>query len=257
MTDERSYSYEMEIGISMVNENGALKPSAYQQLAMQLVEPHLVNIEMDEQRLIEGYGVAWVLLSMHFALHRPIRARARLTGRTWCSGISHRMFRREMEFFDAAGARVMTAVNFSTLFDLASRHICTDAETIRRFTFQPGPQLLELPARQRLKTPERPPVETRTMRPSWIDGVGHVNNVRYGELLYDALTDAQRARMGALARLELHFFSETACGETLALHRLDAPDSATVTATRPGEKRPAFAGIVTFGDGAPPRADTP
>ncbi len=41
MKGEQDYQYPVEIGISMMNENEALTPGAYQQLAMQVVEPHL------------------------------------------------------------------------------------------------------------------------------------------------------------------------------------------------------------------------
>ena len=100
--------------------------------------------------------------------------------------------------------------------------------------------------RLRLKTPELDPVETLTVRPSWIDGVGHVNNCRYGEFLYDALTDAQRAQMAKLKRLELYFVNESKLGDQLALHRIDEPQGAIVTASRPGAVRPSFTGKVVF-----------
>lgn len=246
MKGEQEYQYPVEIGISMMNENEALTPGAYQQLAMQVVEPHLFNIEMDEQRLIGQYNVAWVLLSMSFELRRPIRPRERLCARTWNSGGSRLLFRRELVFYDAQGALIMTGVTFSTLLDLGKRRVCTDPEMIARFALPAGEQLMQASDRLRLKTPELDPVETLTVRPSWIDGVGHVNNCRYGEFLYDALTDAQRAQMANLKRLELYFVNESKLGDQLALHRIDEPQGAIVTASRPGAVRPSFTGKVVF-----------
>ena len=247
MKGEQDYRYPVEIGISMMNENEALTPGAYQQLAMQVIEQHLFNIEMDEQRLIELYNVAWVLLSMSFELRRPIRPRERLCARTWNSGGSRLLFRRELVFYAEHDEIVLTGATFSTLLDLGQRRVCTDPEMLRRFALPAGEQLMQASDRLRLKTPELDPVETLTVRPSWIDGVGHVNNCRYGEFLYDALTDAQRAQMANLKRLELYFVNESKRGEQLALHRIDEPQSAIVTATHPGAMRPAFAGKIVFG----------
>lgn len=247
MKGEQEYRYPVEIGISMMNEHEALTPGAYQQLAMQVIEQHLFNIEMDEQRLIGQYNVAWVLMSMSFALRRQIRPRERLTARTWNSGGSRLLFRRELVLCDTHDEPVLTGVTFSTLLDLGKRRVCTDPEMLQRFALPAGETRMQASDRLRLKTPETAPVETLTVRPSWIDGVGHVNNCRYGEFVYDALTDAQRAQMANLKRLELYFVNESKRGDQLALHRIDEPQGAIVTATHPGAMRPAFAGRVVFG----------
>ena len=105
---------------------------------------------------------------------------------------------------------------------------------------------MEASDRLRIKTPEDAPAETLRVRPSWIDGVGHVNNFRYGEMAYDALTDDQRAAVGALRRMELYFVSETHLGDAILLHRIDDGNTAVVTASLPGEKRPAFTAKFTF-----------
>ena len=99
------------------------------------------------------------------------------------------------------------------------------------------------PARE---TPETAPVETLTARPSWEDAVGHVNNFRYGEMVYDALSPEQRGNMENLQRLELYFVSETKPGDTLTLHRVDEGADTTVTVTLPEQTRPAFAAKLRF-----------
>ena len=246
--DEKQFSYPLKLGIAMFNGDGALKPDAYQALYMQAVEPHLANIEMDEPRLIRDYGVAWVLVSMAVEVHRPVRPDDRLTAQTWNTTEKTRLlFRRETVVRDAAGETVFTAATFSALLDLNARRVCTDRALIAKFALPAGETLMEASDRLRIKTPEVPPVEALRVRPSWIDGVGHVNNFRYGEMAYDALSDAQRAAIGSLKRMELYFVSETHFGEELHLHRIDEADSAVVTATVAGEKRPAFTAKLIFG----------
>ena len=245
--DEKQFSYPLELGISMFNADGALKPDAYQALYMQAVEPHLANIKMDEARLMRDFGVAWVLVSMAVEIRRPVRADDTLTAQTWNTTEKTRLlFRREMVVRDAAGETVLTIATFSTLLDLNARRVCTDRELIASFSLPAGELLMEASDRLRIKTPEDAPAETLRVRPSWIDGVGHVNNLRYGEMAYDALTDAQRAGVGALRRMELYFVSETHLGDAILLHRIDDGNTAVVTASLPGEKRPAFTAKFTF-----------
>lgn len=246
--DEKQFSYPLELGIAMFNGDGALKPDAYQALYMQAVEPHLANIEMDEARIMREYGVAWVLISMAVEVRRPVRPNDRLTAQTWNSTEKSRLlFRREMIVRDDAGEPVFTAATFSALLDLQARRVCTDRELIAKFDLPAGEKLMEASDRLRIKTPEEAPEETLRVRPSWIDGVGHVNNFRYGEMAYDALTDAQRAAIGDLTRMELYFVSETHLGDEILLHRIDAEGSTVVMASLPGEKRPAFTAKLCFG----------
>ena len=245
--DEKRFSYPLELGIAMFNGDGALKPDAYQALYMQAVEPHLANIKMDEARLMRDFGVAWVLVSMAVEIRRPVRADDRLTAQTWNTTEKTRLlFRREMIVRDAEGETVFTVATFSALLDLNARRVCTDRELIAKFALPAGETLMEASDRLRIKTPEDAPVETLRVRPSWIDGVGHVNNFRYGEMAYDALSDEQRAAIGTLKRMELYFVSETHADDEINLHRIDEADSAVVTATVAGEKRPAFTAKLVF-----------
>ena len=142
--NEQQYRYPLELGIAMFNEHGALKPSAYQELYMQCMEPHLKNIEMDEARLIRDYGVAWVLISMTVEPRRPIRPDDTLYARTWNTTEKARLlFRREFCVYDGTDAVVLTGVTFSTLLDLNIRRLCTDRDLIGKFYLPAGEPLLQ------------------------------------------------------------------------------------------------------------------
>ena len=45
------------------------------------------------------------------------------------------------------------------------------------------------------------------------DGVGHVNNTRYGDFVYDAMTDSERDRLGDLKRIDVWFNYELLAGD--------------------------------------------
>ena len=245
--DEKQYSYPLELGVSMFSGRHALKVSAYQELYMQAVEPHLLNIGMDEARLMAELDVAWVLIALTMEPKRPIRPGDQLHAKTWNTTEKVRLlFRREIVFYDENDEIVLTGATFSALLDLKTRRVCTDRELISRFNLPAGETLLEASDRLRMKTPLTEPVEILTARPSWEDAVGHVNNFRYGEMVYDALTPEQREHMEHLRRLELYFVSETKPGDTLTLHRVDEEDAATVTVTLPEQTRPAFAAKLRF-----------
>ena len=245
--DEKQFSYPLELGVSMFSGRHALKVNAYQELYMQAVEPHLMNIGMDEAKLMEELSVAWVLIALTVEPKRPIRPGDRLHAKTWNSTEKARLlFRREIAFYDETDEIVLTGATFSALLDLKTRRVCTDRELIARFNLPAGEILLDASDRLRMKTPELDPVEIVTARPSWEDAVGHVNNFRYGEMVYDALSTEQRENMERLKRLELYFVSETKPGDALTLHRVDETDGATVTVTLPEQIRPAFAAKLKF-----------
>ena len=66
------------------------------------------------------------------------------------------------------------------------------------------------------------------MHPSWLDALGHVNNARYGDMIYDQLcldasTPARRVR-----RLELYFVGELHGFEEVALLRRDTEEEISI-----------------------------
>ncbi len=89
--------------------------------------------------------------------------------------------------------------------------------------------------------------EELKIRPSWIDAVGHVNNARYFEMVYDALSDCEQSRMAELKRLEAYFISELHKGESVTLNRLSSDSMTEVAIVKPGEAKPAFVGKLFFG----------
>ncbi len=245
--DEKRYSYPLELGVAMFNGGGALKVSAYQELYMQAVEPHLKNIDMDEAKLMREMDVAWVLIAMTVEPLRPIRPGETLHARTWnTTEVARLLFRREFAFYDEAEEPVLRGASFSALMDLKNRRVCAKREILSLFSLPAGETLLEASDRLRMKTPETEPVETLTARPSWEDAVGHVNNFRYGEMVYDALTDSERSGMERLRRLELYFVSETRPGDRLALHRIEDEALTTVTISQTDAPRPAFMARLRF-----------
>ena len=89
-------------------------------------------------------------------------------------------------------------------------------------------------------------VERRAVRPSWIDGLGHVNNERYGEFVYDALNAEERSRLSALKRLDIWFKTELTEGESFAMERAETGEAVILRGIIQPAGRESFLMKLTF-----------
>lgn len=243
--NEKGYAYPVYVDMSMCNAAGALYPMAYQRIAVETVGRHLENIGLDTPRISEQYGVAWVLLSMSVALMRPIRIGDRLTFRTWHTNSTPPTFRREIAFYDENETLVAAGATFSALLDVKTHRLCMDRSVFAQFDLPDGTVLI--PAEKRFSEhPAFAEVERRRVRPSWIDGIGHVNNERYGEFAYDALIAEDRARIGALKRLDIWFKTELTEGEEFTMERAETENGVILRGVIQPAERESFLMKLTF-----------
>ncbi len=242
---EQDYAYPVYVDVSMCSAAGALYPAAYQRIAVETIGRHLEAIEIDTPRISAQYGVAWVLLSMSVALMRPIRIKDRLTLRTWHTRYAPPTYRREIAFYDEENTLVAVGATFSSLLDVRTHRLCMDRSILSRFDLPGGEELLHAEKRfsERADFAE---VERRTVRPSWIDGLGHVNNERYGEFAYDALTAEERGSIGALKRLDVWFKTELTEGAEFAMERAETKDAVILRGVIQPEGRESFLMKLTF-----------
>ncbi len=224
---ERGFSYEVHADMTMCGAGGTLTPSGWQKLVVEMIERHLENIGMGEQELLDGIGMSWILLSTHIKPERKIKLGEHLTGTTWNSGITPPIFRRDIEFRDSEGVRVAAAATYSTLFSAAERKFCTDRAVIEGLRLPEGDKIMNA-ERRAPRLDGFCTVEERRARPSMTDGIGHVNNTRYGEFVYDALTADERAAMERLSSLDVWFFAEMREGDIFRVERAVQPDGVAV-----------------------------
>ena len=175
--NEKEHAYPVYVDVSMCNAAGALYPAAYQRIAVETIGRHLENMKIDTPRIAEQYGVAWVLLSMSIELMRPLHIQDRLTIRTWHTSCALPTFRREIAFYDAADTLVAVGATFSSLLEVKTHRLCMNRAVLARFDLPGGEELLRAEKRfsEHAAFTE---VERRAVRPSWIDGLGHVNTER-------------------------------------------------------------------------------
>lgn len=240
---ERELSYEVQIDTSMFNGDGAATLPALQLMVIRGIMAHLSRLDMDAPALKKRFGVSWVMLSMSLELVRPVERSDRLHLHTWNAESKAPVYRREAVLHDEAGGLVLRAAERFAVLDLGTRRLSSNREAHDYCHSLPAGETLMVAAGRRPDLPERLPlIETRTVRPSWIDGLGHMNNVRYGELVYDALPEA-RARMRELRRADVWFMHELREGDRVLM---ESDGAVAARGTREGDELPCFAARLTF-----------
>lgn len=203
--DEKLIEHPIHIDISMYNSDGNFTPSAYQRMIMSVIEEHLDALQIGEKFLMEHHGISWVLLSTSIELKRKLLPRDRLIGRTWHAGGRAPSFRRDFVFEDVNGEVAAVGATISTLFETETRKLCLNKEKLSVVNLDCREPVLESLERKMKVDAEFESIETRTVRPSMTDGVGHVNNTKYGDLVYDAMSPEERADLSNLKRLDVWF----------------------------------------------------
>lgn len=245
--NEKDLKHNIHIDISMYNSKGVLTPSAYQRMIMNMIEEHLDSLNMGEKYLMENHGISWVLLSCSIEMHRKIHPTDELCGITWHAGGRMPSFRRDFTFSDKNGEVVAVGATTSTLFENATRRICLNKEKLSVIAVEPQPPILERLERKNKLDGEPVFIERRKIRPSMTDGVGHVNNTKYGDFVYDAMSEEERASLDKLSRLDVWFISELLEGEEFDIFKDDSRStSLSFIGVKCGESRPAFEMRMTF-----------
>ncbi len=204
--NEASLIHQFEVEVFYLNENGVMKPSAYQALFAQLAEKHLDVYDSGAAETMK-HGLAWALISMSIEVKRPINSCMKISAYTWYSGRRGPYFRRELVFCNEDGDILFQGSTFSILLEVATRKVFRKKEL--PFTITEPNNVFCMEANHHFKEHiEFIPYETRRTYSSDIDLLGHVNNRRYGDFAYDALTEEEKLRFKDIKRMDLFFISE-------------------------------------------------
>lgn len=233
MTDQQETDkiYEIQIAESQLNSDGNPKPQAYQMLYCEMAEKHLkayhlgTNVTMD-------YGVAWVLISLTVEIKKPIKGVCTLFAKTWKSGLQGPYFRRDFIFSDESGEICFQGTSFSVLLNMETRKVCRDKKlpffALRASDYNVTQGVPTWKHAYGKNTDNscsyRLESAPRKVENSFIDMLGHVNNIRYGEFVYDAMNEEEIRRLERLKRLELYFQSELRLGDTFIISKEETDD---------------------------------
>ncbi len=212
---EKDQVYEVGTEVGDLDENGLLKPYAYQGLFAQIAERHLSQFDLNVDRTLK-YNLAWALVSLSLEFRKPVEGSMRLFATTWHSEHRGPFFRRELVFRNAEGEVMFHGSTFSVLLDVEKRSIYRKRELpfpitspIEDFTIDASPTSKD--------NPPLAPFGQRDVLNSHIDCLGHVNNCRYGEYAHDALSGEECRNLRNLCRMDIHFISELRKGDTFSI----------------------------------------
>ena len=228
MTDEKSMVYRALVDTSMINERRDVHIAGLLRIMETMLEEHLLDIAMDNPRLVREQNCSWLFLSLCTEVQDAVAPGEVLLGRTWYSGRKGPLFRRELELCHEDGSRAVAASFFSGLIDLGTRKILRDRAFLERYTLPEGEILLQADSRMAADPQGYRETGRQQVRPSWLDALGHVNNARYGDMIYDQLCGKDTLPPGALRRLELYFVGELRCFEEVSLLRKDEESFSSV-----------------------------
>ena len=238
---EKNIIHKIPIDISMYNVNGDFTPSAYQRMIMSMIEEHLDMLNLGEKHLMEEYGISWVLLSTSIEFKRKINPTDKLVGITWHSGGRVPSFRRDFIFEDEDGNSVAAGATVSTLFENEARKICLNKEKLAVVDLEAETPVLEFLERKMKCCKPFELVETRTVRPSMTDGIGHVNNTKYGDFAYDAMSCEEISRLGSIKRMDIWFNHELRAGDRFEIYKsVESENAVCFMGKKIGEQRSAF-----------------
>lgn len=239
--NEKDIKHNVLIDISMYNTVGAFVPSAYQRMIMSMIEEHLDILKIGEKELMEKHGISWVLLSSSIKIIKRFSPTDIITGTTWHSGGRIPSFRRDFVFNDRDGDLLAVGATVSTLFDHATRKLCLDRSKLSVIDLQSGEIALESLDRKMQRCGDMISVESRKVRPSMTDGVGHVNNTKYADYVYDAMTLEERNRLSNLSGMDIWFNYELREGDVFTIYKSVLDDSTLCfSGIKDGESRSSF-----------------
>lgn len=241
---EKDCSYPEWVDISLFNENGILKPSAFQKLFATCVERHLSKFHAATDDLLV-HNLAWVLTSASFKIVRPITECQTLFMQTWHSQHKGPYFRRDFIFRDENGEEYFRGANYSILLDMTSRKIFRKRAI--PFELDAPYETTVLEASPNFKTDVLfSDISERRVFPSQLDRLGHVNNVCYGDFAYDTLSEKEIQRLAELKRIDVYFLSEMRKGDQFTLQRADDENRIIIRGKNNTKDDIAFCYILTF-----------
>ncbi|NCB41251.1 MAG: hypothetical protein EOM59_01325 [Clostridia bacterium] len=224
---ESEIIHKIQLDASHFNADLHLKPQAYQMLYCELVDKHLDLYQLTTDKTMEQ-GLAWVILSLTVEIMNPFKSTGFVYARTWKSGLKGPYFMRDFVFEDEQGNVYFQGTSFSVLLNLETRKVCrdkklpyfslksSDVHVTKGFATWKNAYGEEDPTAKDLEQP----CVLRKVENSFIDLLGHVNNIRYGEFIYDAMNGEQIQSMGCLSRMEIYFGAELRLGDIFSITKV-------------------------------------
>ncbi len=206
-----------------LNEHSVCKPSGYHQLICAAAEADLAHCGNSINDTI-GKGYAWAIISLTIDVKRPLDHCEPLTMRTWIAPAHSPFSRREVSAADRSGNVVFNTSIYMVPLDVNTHKILRnnffDSTVYENDQFVTGEPLIDN-VRTRMSEPDGfVHLCDRTIMPSDIDALGHMNNCRYGAFAYDALDRQQRELFSRPFVYTIDYRRQLTEGESVSIDKL-------------------------------------
>ncbi len=191
---------------------------------------------------------AWVLSRLVIELDEMPRTGEPYVIETWVSRIFRQFTDRHFAITDGQGRIYGYATSTWSLIDLGTRQP-VDLTTLENGGFAEklianSEPPLQAPGRIRLKAAEE--VGTRQARYSDLDINGHVNSIRYIDMMLD-LFPKSLFDTAALKRIEVAYSLESYCDDVLSFYKEETTPGTTLVEIRKDGSLPVVKAAITFG----------
>jgi len=196
-----------------------LKLQGYHELICRILEYDMsaCNSSLSDT-LAAGY--AWAMISLSIQVENPVHSCEKLSAQTWLSENEYPYQRREIQIFSSSEKQVLSASLFMVPLNTSTHSLQPEASLLCRHF----PVLNEfsvnwaLPKLKTIITENYSHIDTRTVRPSDIDALGHLNNCIYGGYVYDLSAELGRSYTSLPFRYTMHFIRQCTLGEKLNIN---------------------------------------
>lgn len=204
---ETNKKYILEPWVVDFNQFGQYKTYGYHNMLGHLADTHLKDTVAGVGVQLAGkYG--WVIISMVIEIDKPIETTdTTLVGYTWYVGKKGPYYRREFVVLNNKEEVMVRGTSFSVLMNLEDRSIYRKREL--PFDLMENTEIRLTDADPKFREElDFKHVYSRTVTNANIDNLGHVNNVRYNEFCYDAMSLEETKNMDKLKKMQMYFHNE-------------------------------------------------
>lgn len=206
MRTESKEKYIINIPFEYYNEDGFLKPQGYQNITDIIGDMHLKETDQQIGSLIAG-KYTWVILSLTAEVKKPINNLKPVYGKTWYSERRGPYFRREYQVEDELGNVLFVAASYSVLIDVEKRTVYRQKELPFTIFQETNNYLLEANPTFKANILNNNLI-SGVVYNSDIDGIGHVNNLKYTEYVYNSFNSEKIKLLKAPFSIKLYFHKE-------------------------------------------------
>lgn len=210
------FTETFKIRSSEVRPDGKVKLQTICDLLQEIAGNHALQLNFDVTQLHEK-NMTWFLHRLDVQVDQYPEWREQVTVKTWPSRGDRLKAYRDFEILDENGKRVVRALSYWLMVDLASRRPIRMPEEV----LEMGPMGIEhvIPLKNsRPSPPETADIEkTFSVRKSDLDVNRHVNNIRYVEWISETIPHDKLVRS-----IDIEFKAECGYGDDILVRTSNA-----------------------------------